>query len=412
MKGVKLITFNSKRNPVAVSQTLLLFIVGVGILQGIFLAALLFFHPKSETSVNKFLAFYILCYCITMATPIVQYFYSWQVLLLVVDPVLLLLGPSLLLYVKSFKETITLRKAWVHFIPYLLFVSFDIYMYLRFTAEYPLSSRIPPEVPQLPESIARVLVRLGLMILYFFLAGKALTSYQRTIIHLFSETSKINLSWVRWLINGYIILLVIMIGLYFMILRNPENFGMIVLINTAIVTPYMYAVAFRGLTQPTLWQVRHEPTSEKVEAAIKEVELIGDSINKDEPRSLKFALGKEKIAEIVAGIERLMEDSKTYLQSELTLQDLADLLETPSYQVTQAINEGLNKNFYDLVNGYRVEEAKRLLSDPATRNNKILTIGMDAGFNSKTTFNTVFKKFTGLTPSEFKEQQLKAIVQA
>jgi AraC-like DNA-binding protein len=53
-----------------------------------------------------------------------------------------------------------------------------------------------------------------------------------------------------------------------------------------------------------------------------------------------------------------------------------------------------------------------LLSDPASRNNKVLTIGMDAGFNSKTTFNTVFKKFTGLTPSDFKEQQTKSVVQA
>jgi AraC-like DNA-binding protein len=53
-----------------------------------------------------------------------------------------------------------------------------------------------------------------------------------------------------------------------------------------------------------------------------------------------------------------------------------------------------------------------LLSDPASKNSKILTVGMEAGFNSKTTFNTVFKKFTGLTPSEFKEQQQKAAVQA
>jgi YesN/AraC family two-component response regulator len=106
-----------------------------------------------------------------------------------------------------------------------------------------------------------------------------------------------------------------------------------------------------------------------------------------------------------------MEDSKLYLQSELTLQELANQLDVPAYQVTQSINEGLGKNFYDLINGYRVEEAKRLLSDPSTRNNKVLAIGMDAGFNSKTTFNTVFKKFTGLTPSEFKEHQLKTVVQ-
>jgi AraC-like DNA-binding protein len=395
---------------VAVSQTLLLFIVGVGILQGIFLAALLFFHPKSETSVNKFLAYYILCYCVPMLTPIVQHFFSWQVLTFI-DPTLLLVGPCLYLYVRSFKEKITLRKVWPHFILFFLFVVLNVYLYNRFTAEYPSSSQVPAEVPQLAIAKVRMLVRIAQMIFYFFLAGKVLTSYQRSINQLFSDTSKINLSWVRWLINGYIVLLLIMIGLYALILRNSENFGMIILINTAIVTPYMYAIAFRGLTQPTLWQVRHETTSDNVEAAIREVESIEDAAEGDEPRIQRTTLGDGKINEIANRVMALMEGQKLYLQSELTLQDLAEKLEIPSYQVTQAINEGLGKNFYDLVNGYRVEESKRLLSDPASRNNKILTIGMDAGFNSKTTFNTVFKKFTGLTPSDFKEQQIKSVVQ-
>jgi AraC-like DNA-binding protein len=396
---------------VAVSQTLLLFIVGVGILQGIFLAALLFFHPKSDRSVNKFLAFYILCYCIPMLTPAVQHFFSWQ-LLAFIEPILLLLGPCLLLYVNSFKEKITFRKTWPHFIFFFVFLVLDVYLFFKFTDQYPLSSQIPPEVPQLPTSIIRVFVRNGQMIVYFFLARNSLRSYQRSIHHLFSETSRINLSWVRWLINGYIILFLIMTGLYFMILRSPENFGIIMLITTAIVTPYMYAVAFRGLTQPTIWQVRHETTSEKVEAALTQVESIEEFSAEPQPKVQKASLGNERISDIVTRVTRLMEDSKLYLQSELTLQDLAEKLDIPPYQVTQAINEGLGKNFYDLVNGCRVEEAKRLLSDPSSRNSKILTVGMDSGFNSKTTFNTVFKKFTGLTPSEFKEQQLKAVVRA
>ena len=80
-------------------------------------------------------------------------------------------------------------------------------------------------------------------------------------------------------------------------------------------------------------------------------------------------------------------------------------IQIPSYQVSQAINEGLKKNFYELVNGYRVEEAKRLLADERNKNNTILSVGFEAGFNSKTTFNTVFKKFTGLTPTEYRERQ-------
>ena len=123
-----------------------------------------------------------------------------------------------------------------------------------------------------------------------------------------------------------------------------------------------------------------------------------------------------------------MDREKLYQEPELTLQDLSTKLEFPPHQVSQAINEGMKKNFYDLVNGYRVEEAKRLLLhpknrnytilsvyrveeakrlllDPKSSNYTILSVGFEAGFNSKTTFNTVFKKFTGLTPTEFRDKQ-------
>ena len=107
-----------------------------------------------------------------------------------------------------------------------------------------------------------------------------------------------------------------------------------------------------------------------------------------------------------------MEQDKLYRETELTLQNLSEKLQYPSYQVSQAINEGLKKNFYDLINSYRVEEAKRLLVDPKNQNFTILSVGFEAGFNSKTTFNTVFKKFTGITPTEFRAQQKQLSISA
>ena len=62
------------------------------------------------------------------------------------------------------------------------------------------------------------------------------------------------------------------------------------------------------------------------------------------------------------------------------------------------------------MNGYRVEEAKRLLVDPRNQNYTILSVGFEAGFNSKTTFNTVFKKFTGFTPTEFREKKKEGLI--
>ena len=121
-------------------------------------------------------------------------------------------------------------------------------------------------------------------------------------------------------------------------------------------------------------------------------------------------MNQNKIDEIVKKITGLMEQEKLYQETDLTLQQLADKLQVPTYQVSQAINDGMKKNFYDLVNGYRVEEAKRLLVDPKNENYTILSVGFEAGFNSKTTFNTVFKKFTGLTPTDFRNQQRAGLV--
>jgi AraC-like DNA-binding protein len=105
---------------------------------------------------------------------------------------------------------------------------------------------------------------------------------------------------------------------------------------------------------------------------------------------------------------RLMDEEKPYRNSYLTLQELADELSISAHNLSQVINTRLGKNFYDFVNEYRVEEVKRRLLDPKYRNLKILAIGLDAGFNTKSTFNAFFKKHTGVTPSRYREQSQAA----
>jgi AraC-like DNA-binding protein len=72
------------------------------------------------------------------------------------------------------------------------------------------------------------------------------------------------------------------------------------------------------------------------------------------------------------------------------------------------INTQFNQNFFDFVNTYRVEQAKRDLMDSKKRELKILAVAYDAGFNSKTSFNTLFKKHTGLSPSEYREREIES----
>ncbi|NOY60505.1 MAG: helix-turn-helix transcriptional regulator, partial [Calditrichaeota bacterium] len=93
---------------------------------------------------------------------------------------------------------------------------------------------------------------------------------------------------------------------------------------------------------------------------------------------------------------------KPYLISDLTLPQLANMLHISAHNLSEILNTYMQKNFFDFINHYRVEEVKNKLSDPKTQHLNILAIAFDAGFNSKTSFNTIFKKYTGQTPSQFR----------
>jgi AraC-like DNA-binding protein len=99
-------------------------------------------------------------------------------------------------------------------------------------------------------------------------------------------------------------------------------------------------------------------------------------------------------------LKAIMEKEKPFLQSNFSLPDLAQRLSISVHMLSQIINEGMGKTFFELLAEYRVEEAKRLLKERA--NVKVEEIAEQVGYNSKSSFNTVFKKLTGKTPGEFR----------
>ena len=101
---------------------------------------------------------------------------------------------------------------------------------------------------------------------------------------------------------------------------------------------------------------------------------------------------------------QLMTEEEPFLQQELGLADLAKMVDLSPHDLSHLLNKGFGKNFYAFVNHYRVEAAKKMLLNKEFDHLNVLGIAFEAGFNSKTTFNTFFKKSTGLTPSEFIKQ--------
>lgn len=115
------------------------------------------------------------------------------------------------------------------------------------------------------------------------------------------------------------------------------------------------------------------------------------------------ALTSQYAEECIKSLKRLMENEKVYREPDITLQSLAEKLSVSPHVLSQVLNEKLNRNFPDFINWYRVEEAKRIFQTPRGAQKKIATVAFDVGFNTIVAFYNAFKKYTGMTPAQYKK---------
>ena len=121
------------------------------------------------------------------------------------------------------------------------------------------------------------------------------------------------------------------------------------------------------------------------------------------PRKVLSADDHKQLRSLADQLKRAMEEEQMYHNPELTLSILAGQLQVKPYLITKTLNDYLQTSFTDFVNGYRVEEVKRLVKDPSNDKYTLLSIAHQAGFNSKSSFNRAVKKHLGISPNELKE---------
>jgi AraC-like DNA-binding protein len=131
--------------------------------------------------------------------------------------------------------------------------------------------------------------------------------------------------------------------------------------------------------------------------------IVHASAGEKSRKSPVMADEARKLAEL---LDTYMEQKQPYRKSTISLKDLAVETGIQERHLSQVINEIKKQNFFDYINSYRVRATMELLSDPEHKQRKMLDILFDSGFNSKTTFNAAFKKYTGLTPSEYRNNQV------
>ncbi len=121
----------------------------------------------------------------------------------------------------------------------------------------------------------------------------------------------------------------------------------------------------------------------------------------------KSGLTKSLSQELRENLKRLFDDEKIYKQNDISLESLAEKLNTTRHNASQVINEQFKMNFHELVNRYRIEEAKYILEQDRKKSLNIIDVAYEVGFNNKVTFNKAFKKDTQLTPSQFQRSRLQ-----
>lgn len=135
--------------------------------------------------------------------------------------------------------------------------------------------------------------------------------------------------------------------------------------------------------------------------------------DESEPQKEKYKnsnLSEEIKTEYIQQILDFMNSERPHLNPELTIQDLSKQMNITRHHLTEILNNDLGKNFFNFVNEYRVEEVKKRLLNPKFEHLTIVAIAFDSGFNSKSTFNSIFKQQTGQTPSKWRDDELKKMI--
>ncbi len=372
----------------------------LGGIQGVLLAILLYTKKINHTA-NLVLAAAIFALSIDVFHSvyiIFDYYLDFPHLVGITYAFPFLYGPVFYLYAKliSSERLANNTKIYLHFIPFAIAVLYGlIFVYF----ESP-ESKILLVIDELENPLPGLFLLDYLKpihgIIYVIFTIRVVLNFDKKIKNSFSNIEKINLNWLRYLSIGLSIIWAIVLLSYVVNAIADKKGEMDYLIYLAA-SVLIYSIGYLSLRQPQiLTQTKQVLETEKT--FIQE-EKIG-SRKSYQKSGLTNAEAKIQLNKLI----QIMKTEKLYLNSDLTLQNLAALISISTHNLSEIINTQLERNFYDFINGYRVKEVQRRLENNDSDIYSILAIALESGFNSKSSFNTTFKKHTNKTPSQYRKQ--------
>ncbi len=317
-------------------------------------------------------------------------FQLYPKLILIPDFIIFLFAPTFYLYIQKLLTSVRSARWYYHYIPALLhlFVYLPLFFMER---EAFMNSIVDRSWVWLFASLGGISFFSNLY--YWYICRKVLHTYK--VNYTTSHSYEQNLQY----LNTAMVIITTCLCLWFFactMMAAQWFFGFDTL-NIAekstdaiwlalSVTPYF--LGYFAIHQPEIFKI-----AERI-SFLGEVKVIPTKPKTSDHQDENILLLKPKV-------EAYMKNQKPYINPKLTLNDLAEKLKIHPNTLSKVINDGFEKNFFDLINSYRVEEFKKRMSVPQFKTYTLLAIAFEVGFNSKTAFNRSFKKLTNQTPKEY-----------
>ena len=400
------------------------YLIIIGIYQLLLFTVFLFFYGHTKSISKKILSVFFLVSWIYYLALAMYYLGNYQATILLYYlfvPAVLALCPLFYLYVKSLTSenfTFDNRKLF-HFIPSLIFFLINTPVFSMLTHEqsvwfiiYGFTIIGDDQMLKLTTYIS-YLWTFGVfalqIVFYFYLIIKEILSHKKNIREAFSNLKQKKLNWLIWCTALFFALLVINNAL--LQTEAIDNITIRIGYNIAMIVITAF-LGFAGLRQidiydeiavanknqtdgdgPKIIAHNQDETHRQTNVALSST---------DNNKYVTSMLSDEEMEKIVGLLENTMQTKKLFLNPDLKITDVASEVSLPRKQISQAMNEKLNNNFYNYVNRYRIGEAKRLLEDIKFSQFSVEGIAHQSGFKSRSSFYTAFKNETGVTPNQFR----------
>ena len=309
------------------------------------------------------------------------------------------------IYAKSFipgHERIQ-RKWFFHLLPCLLVyaVSFPFIRLNEFEKFNALHQGLSPLI------LLNLLLAIAFSVAYLMAVFRLISRHDLNIKKAYSYDDNINLAWLKNLaivLTGiWLFLLGAVIYVYYLRFFSSESssiqlYSNLDFIGYCLFALFIYLLGYFGYKQGNIFAHRPglvvDKTNETISQAIRKKTAKRQEGSKNENQDKKF----------IGVLDEYMRNEKPYLNSTLSLYQLARQLNVSSHYLSHILNSRVRKNFYEFVNHYRIDEVKKRIVLNHNSKYTILAIALDCGFNSKATFNRTFKDYTGYTPSQFQQE--------